>query len=133
MNEKVGVRGAWVEVIFITQDFDGRGYICAKGFGSLSGQTPQPEAAAWLAGYEFTLQRQEEIRQIDAEMFCLDCFIGGMAEQLRIAKQSGEGVAPVITTGVRLLRTFDRLRSIRAELTRGMSAPRDVQEGRDEG
>ena len=29
MNEKVVVRGAWVEVIFITQDFYGRGYICA--------------------------------------------------------------------------------------------------------
>ena len=91
-------------------------------------------ASAWLAAYGFTVQRQEEIRQIDAEIeWVTECsIISPKMEQLyrdRAWEFSAEYLKRIETSK----RVLVRLRSIRAELTRGMSAPRDVQEGRDEG
>lgn len=81
------------------------------------------ETAAWQAAYEWTLQRQEEIRQIDAEIeWVTECsIISPKMEQLyrdRAWEFSAEYLKRIETSK----RVLVRLQSIRAELTRGMSA-----------
>lgn len=75
---------------------------------------------SWAAAREFTDERLEEIRQIEAEMVTLDTFIGGAAAVLLEAHKKGTDIRPIIVTRVRLNRTFRRLEAALAELKRGM-------------
>lgn len=132
------VRGALVDV-WDDVDIDGTVLVSAmidkKPVCLCSKRGEISRDAAWQAAYEWTLQRQEEIRQVEEEIeWVTECsIISPKMEQLyrdRAWEFSAEYLKRIETSK----RVLSRLQSIRAELTHGMSAqPSDVQEGRDEG
>jgi hypothetical protein len=71
----------------------------------------------WQAALDFTNQRKREIAEIDEQI-----------AQMKSDRDLSEGPVIRIYVGILL-----RLQSIRAELTKGMSAQPSGEEGRDEG
>lgn len=67
--------------------------------------TPEGRCNAWQAALEFTLARQEEIRQIDEEIAYINSIMG---------------TAKTTNPTHCILRILARLQAIRADLTRGM-------------
>jgi hypothetical protein len=104
------VRGAWVHVARCDGSYRGypRGTVLVQ---QVIGQWV--DFPSWLAAYNFTLQRQEEIRQVEEEIACLGGFMNALIE--RIPKKDRN---PSIIAAFR--RTMIRLQSIRAELQKGM-------------
>jgi hypothetical protein len=82
----------------------GRGFTRITIPDTISGYAPT-EAAAWQAALEFTLARQEEVRQIDADI--------KWAEAARVLVPQDYDIDAK-------RRTVGRLQAIRKELTRGM-------------
>ena len=81
------------------------------------------EAAAWQAAYEWTAAREEEIRQLRAEIEALQ--INSYAGSDKFEDSIGEGlnVARRTIHHCRLSRTLDRLQEALAELKKGMVQP----------
>jgi hypothetical protein len=73
----------------------------------------------YAASAEFTRQREEEIRQLRAEMMVQDTFIGTMALELSARASTGGDIVPMLVTGMRVSRTFARLQRDLAVLLNG--------------
>jgi hypothetical protein len=135
IDHEAVVRGAW-KLVSLEEDY---GWHFHFGDGPedqrvyLFVEEERGRAAAWLAVYEFTVQRQEEIRQIDAEIeWVTECSIISPKMEQLYRDKAWEFSAEYLKRRETAKRVLSRLQSIRAELQRGMSAQPDVQEGRDE-
>ncbi|HEX5426518.1 MAG TPA: hypothetical protein VFW94_23425 [Candidatus Acidoferrales bacterium] len=83
-----------------------------------------PEAA-WHAAAEFTRHRQEEIRQVEREIALLDSHVDGETFALiAVDIPRPERIARDVATYGRIL---SRLKSIKADLQRGMKSAQEVQ------
>jgi hypothetical protein len=108
------VRSRWVDVY----DCGGCVYIC--GFhGRILFTVSRPTSVeAWQAAYDFTVDQEEEIRQLEEEIAALLPFAAGRTEEaLTLMPVWAKATIPaLLSEGKAILRTVARLRQAITEL-----------------